>query len=222
MRLVMLGPPGAGKGTQAVMLAKKMEIPHISTGDIFRAAIKKGTPLGKKAREYMDAGNLVPDEITVGIVRERLARPDCQKGFVLDGFPRTLPQAESLDEILDDLDMPLNYVIDLEVSAEEVILRLENRRSCPQCGKVYHLIFNPPAQDTLCDDCKVKLIHRDDDTREVIENRIRVYHEKTDPLVNYYSRVGILEKFNGEKPIEKIIEEIVEFLKRNGSFNKES
>jgi len=212
MRLIMLGPPGAGKGTQAKMLAEKLSVPHISTGDIFRDAIKKGTEMGKKAKVYLDSGDLVPDEIVVLIVRERLAKPDCEKGFILDGFPRTVPQAESLDKILDEMKTPLDAVIEIKVDSEELIKRLENRRMCPECGKIYHLIFSPPKNDELCDQCNVKLIHRKDDTREVILNRIDVYHKKTDPLTGYYKKASILKEIDGKQPIEKVLDSIIESL----------
>lgn len=213
MRLVMLGPPGAGKGTQAIMLAGKLSVPHISTGDIFRDAIKNGTELGKKAKSYMEAGDLVPDDITVLIVRERLSNPDCKKGFILDGFPRTVPQAESLEEILGEMEMPLDAVVEIRVDSEELIKRLENRRSCPECGKIYHLIFKPPNNDNICDDCNVELVHRKDDTREVILNRIKVYHEKTDPLTGYYRKSSILKEVDGKQAINKVLESIIDTLK---------
>lgn len=213
MRLVMMGPPGAGKGTQAIMLAGKLSVPHISTGDIFRDAIKNGTELGKKAKSYMEAGDLVPDDITVLIVRERLSNPDCKKGFILDGFPRTVPQAESLEEILGEMEMPLDAVVEIRVDSEELIKRLENRRSCPECGKIYHLIFKPPNNDNICDDCNVELVHRKDDTREVILNRIKVYHEKTDPLTGYYRKSSILKEVDGKQAINKVLESIIDTLK---------
>lgn len=212
MRLIMLGPPGAGKGTQASMLAEKLKIPHISTGDIFRAAISENTPLGIQAKAYMDRGELVPDDITTGIVREKLKSDECNHGFLLDGFPRTLSQAEKLDEILKTMKTPLNFVVEVRVGTEVLVNRLVWRRSCPICQKIYHLKNSPPAEEGKCDKCKVDLIHRSDDTREVIENRILVYEEKTNPLKSYYSKEGILVTVNGEKSIDEVMDEIVEKL----------
>ena len=210
----MLGPPGAGKGTQAKMLAEQLNIPHISTGYIFRTAIKNQTEMGKKAQEFIDDGNLVPDEITDAIVKERLLQPDCSKGFILDGFPRTLPQAEILEEMLIENNMPLDAVVDIQVSAGEIIKRLENRRSCPKCGKAYHLIYRKPENENMCDKCNTELIHRHDDKKHVIEHRIEVYHEKTDPLVNYYRKNGLLKVFNGEQPAKDILQAILKELKK--------
>ncbi|MCD4782386.1 MAG: adenylate kinase [Candidatus Eremiobacteraeota bacterium] len=212
MRLVMLGPPGAGKGTQVEILCEKLSVPRISTGAIFRDAVRKQTELGKKAMLYIDKGNLVPDDITDLIVKEHLLDTDCKKGFILDGFPRTVPQAEILDEIMDEMNMSLDAVVEIDVHSEEIIKRLEKRRSCPKCGRIYHLIFNPPENDNLCDDCNVELIHRKDDKREVILNRIEVYHEKTEPLRGYYRKASILKEVDGEQPIEDVLNSIMKML----------
>ncbi|MFP4497296.1 MAG: adenylate kinase [Vulcanimicrobiota bacterium] len=208
----MLGPPGAGKGTQAKILSKKMNIPHISTGDMFRAAIKNKTPLGVEADKYLSGGELVPDEITVGIVRERLQEQDCRKGFILDGFPRTVPQAEKLDEILKKMGHALDAVIEVMVEREEIIRRLENRRSCGKCQKIFHLVYKPPKEEGICDVCGGELVHRKDDRRDVIENRLVVYEKKTEPLVDYYNKAGLLLKVDGGQPIDKVVEEIMDKL----------
>ena len=217
MRMVMLGPPGAGKGTQAQVLAHELSIIHISTGDIFRSAIKNKTDMGLKAQAYIDEGNLVPDKVTNAIVRERLEQEDCKIGFILDGFPRTLPQARNLDRMLAEMKMPLELVIEIQISDEEIIRRLENRRSCPKCGHVYHLIFNPPGEENLCDECHVELYQRHDDTRKVIKHRIEVYHNKTDKLEDYYRSNGILKEFNGEQKIEKVLEDILKMVKEESN-----
>lgn len=208
MRLIMLGPPGAGKGTQAKVLAGSLEIPHISTGDIFRAAIAGGTPLGLEAKRYMDGGGLVPDDVTVGIVRERLAREDCRKGFLLDGFPRTVPQAERLDEILAAMKVSLDGVLEIQVPAGAVVERLVYRRHCTRCGRIYNLKNNPPRVEGICDEDGEPLAHRQDDTREVIENRITVYEQKTGPLVDYYEKARKLVPIDGNRPIGEVLEDI--------------
>lgn len=220
MRLVMLGPPGAGKGTQARRLSKKLNIPHISTGDIFRDAIRKETPLGKQAKEYSDKGQLVPDDITVEIVRERLGKPDCNEGFLLDGFPRTQQQAKRLDQILSEMNTLLDAVVEIQVPGEEIVRRLINRRQCPKCGRIYHLVNNPPADDEICDDCQIKLAHREDDTRKVIENRLKVYHEKTGLLTDYYSDKGILVPINGNQTMDEVEQEIERKLNVSASGQK--
>ncbi len=213
MKLVMLGPPGAGKGTQAKKLAEVIGVPHISTGDIFRRNIMEKTPLGKKASVFMDRGDLVPDEITVAMVEDRLGQADCGDGFILDGFPRTVPQAVELDKMLENMDTTLNGVVEIVVGDGEILHRLLNRRACPVCGRIYHLIFNPPCRENTCDDDGATLIHRSDDTREVIKNRIAVYKEKTGPLVDYYRNSGKLLQVNGEQPIEGVLREVGDRLK---------
>lgn len=212
MFILFLGAPGAGKGTQAVRLSEKLGIPHISTGDMFREAVSKGTELGKKAKEYMDRGELVPDEIVIGIVKERISQPDCEKGCILDGFPRTVAQAEALDSALSELGKKVDFVINVEVSEDEIIKRLTGRRTCRSCGAVYHVVFNPPKNDNLCDVCGGELYQRDDDTEETVRNRLKVYEEKTAPLINYYEKRGVLYGVNGEQPVEDVTAEIEKIL----------
>jgi len=209
-----MGPPGSGKGTQAAFISKEMDIPHISTGDMFRKAIRDNTELGVKAKEYMDAGKLVPDEVTIGIVRERLQEPDCKKGFLLDGFPRTVAQAEALDEILASLDMQLDAVIDIQVPREELLKRLTGRRMC-KCGASYHITFSPPLQDGKCDKCGGDLYQRQDDTEETINNRLDVYNEQTKPLIEFYAKQGLLKNINGNQEIELVLAEIGRSLGRS-------
>ena len=213
MNLIMLGPPGAGKGTQAKMLVEKLGIPQISTGDMLRAAVAEGTELGKKAKEYMDKGQLVPDEVVIGIVKERLSKPDCEKGFILDGFPRTVPQAEALDKILEEMGKRIDYVINIVVPDEEILKRLTGRRTCKKCGAMYHVIYNPPKQEGVCDKCGGELYQRDDDKEETIKNRLKVYAEQTAPLVDYYRKKGVLVDIDGTKSINEIFEEILKALK---------
>lgn len=215
MRIILLGPPGAGKGTQAEVLVKKLSIPHISTGDMFRNAIKEGTELGKKAKEYMDSGQLVPDEVTVGIVQERISQNDCQGGFLLDGFPRTVAQAEALDGILAEMQTQLDAVISIEVPKEKLVARLTGRRVCRKCGATYHMEFNPPGQDGICDKCGEELYQRSDDTEETVLNRLSVYENQTAPLIEYYSQKGLLKKIDGDNPIEQVLVKIGESLGRN-------
>lgn len=210
-----MGPPGAGKGTQAADLIKRYQIPHISTGDMFRAAIKAGTALGVKAKEYMDAGSLVPDEVTIGIVAERLAEPDCSKGFLLDGFPRTVAQADALDKILIDLQMSLEGVLNIEVDEEKLVERLTGRRICRQCGATYHMVFNPPTTDNICDKCGGELYQRSDDTLETAKNRLQVYNDQTQPLIEYYREKGLLREINGDQEITKVLQDIVEALEKS-------
>lgn len=212
MRLVLLGPPGAGKGTQASAIIKKYNIPHISTGDIFRVNIKQGTDLGKKAKEYMDKGQLVPDELVVSIVKDRLLEDDCKDGFLLDGFPRTVNQAEALDEDLLDMELRLDHVINIDVENNELIKRATGRRICKECGSTYHIEFNPPKEEGKCDICGGKLYQRDDDTKETVANRIEVYLKETRPLIDYYSEKDILFSVNGKQIIEEVFKDIVKSL----------
>jgi adenylate kinase len=214
MNLILLGAPGAGKGTQAKMISEKYGIPQISTGDMLRDAVAKGTELGRKAKEYMDRGELVPDEVVIGIVKERLQQPDCRKGFILDGFPRTIAQAEALDKMLGDLGMKIDAVINVAVPEEEVVKRIVNRRTCRKCGAVYHLIYNPPKEDNKCDKCGGELYQRDDDREETVRERYRVYRENTEPLIDYYRRKGVLFDVDGTKDIKGVFQEIDEILKK--------
>lgn len=208
MNLIMLGPPGAGKGTQAKMLVDRFGIPQISTGDMLREALKIGTELGKKAKEYMDKGALVPDEVVIGIVKERLAQSDCAKGFILDGFPRTIPQAEALDQVLVELGKKIEYAINIDVPKNELIKRLAGRRTCKKCGAMYHIIFNPPQEKGKCDKCGGELYQRDDDKEETIKRRLEVYESQTQPLIDYYRRKGSLVNIMGAGSIEEIFEEV--------------
>ncbi|RLA81911.1 MAG: adenylate kinase [Deltaproteobacteria bacterium] len=212
MNLIFLGPPGSGKGTQAKMLVDKYGIPQISTGDILREAVKEGTPLGKEAKKYMDEGKLVPDEVVVGIVRERLKEPDCTKGFILDGFPRTIPQAEALDKTLQEMGKGIDHVLSLEVDREELVRRLSGRRTCKKCGAMYHIIFDPPKKDGVCDRCGGELYQRDDDKEETIRERLRVYEEQTAPLIEYYRKKGLLRPIDGVGKIEEIFARIRETI----------
>lgn len=215
MQMILLGPPGAGKGTQAETLVQKLSIPHISTGDMFRKAIKEGTALGTKAKEYMDQGKLVPDEVTIGIVKERIAQDDCNKGFLLDGFPRTVFQAEALDSILKDMKIALDAVINIEVPKGKLIDRLTGRRVCKACGATFHLIFNPSAEEGKCDKCGEVLFQRADDSEETVLNRLNVYEKQTAPLIEYYGNKGILKTINGDQPIDRVMVEIGQSLGRN-------
>lgn len=215
--LVLMGLPGAGKGTQAEMIVDKYGIPHISTGDMFRAAIKEGTELGMKAKQFMDAGQLVPDEVTIGIVRERLAKPDCQKGFLLDGFPRTVPQAEALDDILEQMNRSIDYVIHIDVDREQLLQRLTGRRICRDCGATYHLVFNPPKQENVCDKCNGELYQRDDDNEETVANRLEVNIAQQQPLLEYYEKKGVLKTINGNRKIEDVFQDVNTLI---GSLNE--
>lgn len=212
MHLILLGAPGAGKGTQAKMVAEKFGIPHIATGDILREAVKEGTQLGKEAVKYMEKGKLVPDEIVIGIIEERLREDDCKKGFVLDGFPRTIAQAEALDSVLDKIGIDLDLVIDLKVDKEELVRRISQRRICRSCEKPYHLTFNPPKVSGVCDECGGELYQRSDDTEETVRKRISVYEGQTFPLIDYYKKKGILKEVDGNRPIEEISESINKLL----------
>ena len=197
MKIIMLGAPGAGKGTQAKMIAKEYGIPHISTGDIFRANIKEGTELGKEAKTYMDAGQLVPDELTVKILLDRVAKDDCKDGYVLDGFPRTIPQAEVLDEALTKLGDKIDFAIDVDVPDENIVRRMGGRRACVTCGATYHIEHVPPKKEGICDNCGSELILRDDDKPETVSNRLKVYHDQTQPLIDFYTEKGVLKSVDG-------------------------
>ena len=212
MRLVIFGPPGAGKGTQAKLLSERLGVPHIATGDMLREAVKAGTRLGGLAKKYMDEGRLVPDEVVIGMVEERLRQPDCSKGFILDGFPRTIEQAEALDSELEKLGLKLDAVLNLEVGDEEVVKRIALRRTCRSCGAVFHLIFNPPRREGVCDRCGGELYQRDDDREEVVRNRLKVYRQQTKPLLEFYRRRGLLRDVNGERSIEDVFKEILAAL----------
>ena len=212
MRIIMLGAPGAGKGTQAKKIAAKYGIPHISTGDIFRANIKEGTELGKKAKTYMDQGLLVPDELVVDLVVDRLQQEDAQKGYVLDGFPRTIPQAESLDEALKKVNSKIDYAIDVDVPDENIINRMSGRRACVKCGATYHLMYAPTKVEGICDRCGSPVVLRDDDKPETVQKRLSVYHEQTQPLIDYYKAQNILKTVDGTQPMEKVFADIVAIL----------
>jgi len=214
MRIVLLGAPGAGKGTQGEKLVKKYGFPHISTGDIFRAAIKEGTALGKQAKEYMDRGELVPDDLVVGIVRERLQQPDCRDGFLLDGFPRTAGQAEALDSVLANLGTPLTAVISVDVEQEELLERLTGRRVCKMCGATYHIRFNQPQVRNVCDKCGGELYQRGDDSVETVKQRLEVYRRQTEPLIAYYRERNLLVSVDGSKEIAKVFAEISSVLEK--------
>ena len=208
MNLVLMGLPGAGKGTQAEKIVEKYNIPHISTGDMFRAAIKEGTELGLKAKSFMDKGELVPDEVTIGIVRERLSKDDCKKGFLLDGFPRTVAQAEALENILSELKRPIDYVINVDVDKDILMERLTGRRICKECGATYHLVFNPPAKEDVCDRCGGELYQRADDNAETVQNRLDVNLKQTKPLLSFYEDKGTLRNINGQQDIKVVFEDI--------------
>ena len=211
-KIIMLGAPGAGKGTQAKQIAAKYGIPHISTGDIFRANIKNGTELGKEAKEYMDQGLLVPDELTCDLVMDRISQEDCKDGFVLDGFPRTIPQAEALDAALEKKGDKMDYAIDIEVEDENIIRRMSGRRACLNCGATYHVVTIPPKKEGICDVCGSELVLRDDDQPETVKKRLDVYHEQTQPLIDYYKKQNILKSVNGMEPMETVFANIVAIL----------
>lgn len=208
----MLGAPGAGKGTQAQMLAKKYDIPHVSTGDIFRMNIKNGTELGMEAKKYMDQGLLVPDELTVRILLDRVAREDCRNGYVLDGFPRNIPQADVLDEALSKLGDKIDYAINVDVPDENIIRRMGGRRACLSCGATYHIEHVPPKKEGICDKCGQELVLRDDDKPETVKNRLQVYKEQTQPLIDFYTKKGVLHNVDGTKDMNEVFEAIVAIL----------
>lgn len=212
MKIIMLGAPGAGKGTQAKMLAEKYGIPHISTGDIFRANIKNNTELGKKAKSYMDAGELVPDELTVDLVLDRIKVKDCMNGFILDGFPRNIPQAEALDYALNNQNEKIDYAINVDVPDANIIERMSGRRACLNCGATYHVVTIPPKKEGICDVCGSELVLRDDDQPETVKKRLDVYHEQTQPLIDYYKKQNILKSVNGMEPMETVFANIVAIL----------
>ena len=212
MKIIMLGAPGAGKGTQAERIAEKYGIPHISTGDIFRKNIKEGTELGKEAKQYMDQGKLVPDELTVRLLLDRVSAEDCSGGYVLDGFPRTIPQAEALEEALTKLGEKIDYAIDVDVPDENIVNRMSGRRACVKCGATYHLKYIPPKKEGICDECGSELIIRDDDKPETVKKRLAVYHEQTQPLIEYYSGKGILHTVDGTIDAEDVFRAIEAIL----------
>ena len=209
MHILLMGPPGAGKGTQAANLVKEFAIPHISTGDMFRAAVKEGTELGKQAKACMDAGKLVPDEVTIGIVRQRLAKPDCAKGFILDGFPRTVEQANALDQILADLQIKLTRVVDISVPSASLVERAVGRRICKKCGATYHIKFNPTKSEGICDVCGGETYQRADDSEATMKNRLSVYEAQTKPLIDYYQKAGVYTAIDGSQAIDKVFEDVV-------------
>jgi len=212
MNLVLLGPPGAGKGTQAKMMIDRYRIPQISTGDILRAALKERTPLGLKAKEYMDKGLLVPDEVVIDIIKDRLKEADCQNGYILDGFPRTVAQAQALDKVLTAMNSGIDHVISIEVEKGELIKRLTGRRTCRQCGRGYHVIFDPPLNKDLCDKCQGELYQRDDDNEDTVRNRLEVYDSQTFPLIQFYKEKGLVRSIDGQGGIQQIFDRIVKVL----------
>ena len=212
MKLIMLGAPGAGKGTQAKMIAEKCGIPHISTGDIFRANIKNGTELGAKAKEYMDKGLLVPDELVCDLVVDRIQQADCEKGYILDGFPRTIPQAEALENALNAIEQKLDYAIDIDVPDENIINRMSGRRACVGCGATYHVLFNPTKVEGKCDVCGESLILRDDDKPETVKKRLDVYHTQTQPLIDFYTERKVLVEVDGTQSMDKVFDDIMKIL----------
>ena len=212
MKIIMLGAPGAGKGTQAKMISEKYGLPHVSTGDIFRANIKNGTELGKEAKKYMDQGQLVPDELTCDLVVDRIAQDDAKNGYVLDGFPRTIPQAEALTNALNARGEKLDYAIDIEVPDENIVNRMSGRRACVDCGGTFHIKYNPTKTEGICDLCGGKLTLRDDDKPEVVADRLRVYHEATQPLIDYYEKEGILKSVDGTVDLNDVFDAICGIL----------
>jgi adenylate kinase len=212
MRLILLGAPGSGKGTQASVLSEKLNIPHISTGDIFRSNIKSGTELGKKAKEFIDKGALVPDELTIDIIKDRLKQDDCKNGFILDGFPRTIPQADFLEDALSAMGIKLDAALNIDVDDKEIIKRLSGRRVCPNCGASYHLLFKPTKSDGICDSCKSGVIQRDDDKEETVINRLKTYHNQTEPLIEYYNKKGIVKTAKGQDEVAQTSAEVLKVL----------
>ncbi|HEU5139018.1 MAG TPA: adenylate kinase [Bacillales bacterium] len=212
MNLILMGLPGAGKGTQAEEITNQFGIPHISTGDMFRAAIKDQTDLGMKAKAYMDAGDLVPDEVTIGIVRERLGKDDCRKGFLLDGFPRTIDQAQALEDILSESGRELDYVLYIDVDEGKLLERLSGRRICKDCGATYHVVFNPPAKDGVCDKCGGELYQREDDSKETVQNRLDVNNKQLSPLLDFYRKRDYLHTINGNQDIDDVFSDIKELI----------
>ncbi|TQD25224.1 adenylate kinase [Methanolobus vulcani] len=211
MNIALFGPPGAGKGTQAKELSKQYSIPHISTGDILRANVRDGTELGLKAKQYMDKGELVPDEVLIGLIRNRLSESDCDTGYLLDGYPRTIPQADALTDILKEISKPLDAVINIEVSDDALVKRLSGRRSCT-CGESYHVMFNPPEKEGICNACGAELYQRDDDKEDVIRQRLAVYNEKTKPLIDYYDKAGILVNIDGTGAVDAVFADICKIM----------
>ena len=212
MKIIMLGAPGAGKGTQADMICSKYNVPHISTGDIFRANIKNGTELGQKAKGYMDKGELVPDSLVVDLVIDRIHQDDCTNGYVLDGFPRTIPQAEALDAALAESGEAVDYAINVDVPDENIVTRMSGRRACVKCGATYHVKYNAPNTEGICDNCGSELIQREDDKAETVLNRLSVYHEQTQPLIDYYDGKGIVKNIDGTKDLNEVFADIVAIL----------
>lgn len=215
MKIVMLGAPGAGKGTQAIKIADKYDIPHISTGDIFRANIKGGTELGQKAKSYIDKGELVPDEVTIGMLLDRIAQDDCKNGYVLDGFPRTILQAESLTEALKSQGDQIDFALNIDVPDEAIIERMSGRRACPKCGATYHIVYAAPRTENICDKCGTELIIRSDDKPETVKDRLNVYHQQTEPLIAYYKAAGVLREVDGTQELPKVFEDVVAILSEN-------
>ena len=213
MKIVMLGAPGAGKGTQASMIAENFGIPHISTGDIFRANIKNGTELGKEAKAYMDKGELVPDELTVRLLLDRVAQDDCKEGYVLDGFPRTIPQAEVLEKELEKTGDKIDKAVNVDVPDENIVRRMSGRRACLKCGATYHIVHIPPKKEGICDVCGSELVLRDDDKEETVKNRLDVYHKQTSPLIDFYNKRNVLETVDGTKDSKEVFEDIKKILK---------
>ena len=210
--IVLLGAPGAGKGTQAALIKEKYNLPHISTGDIFRKNIREGTPLGVQVKAIIDRGELVPDELTVALVKDRLAQPDCKDGYILDGFPRTIPQAESLKKALSDKGEALDFAVNVDVPDENIVARMSGRRACPKCGATYHIAYAAPKKEGVCDKCGAELILRDDDKPETVANRLKVYHDQTQPLIDYYTKENILHTVDGTQDMEKVFADIVKIL----------
>lgn len=214
MNLILMGLPGAGKGTQADRIVAKFGMPHISTGDMFRAAIKNGTALGKQAKSFMDKGDLVPDEVTIGIVRERLSEDDCRAGFLLDGFPRTVSQAEALDSIMTEKNSQIDAVLYIDVNADHLLARLTGRRVCANCGASYHVTYNPPKKEGICDKCGGQLIQRADDREETVQERLEVNMKQQKPLVAFYTKKNVLKKINGDQPIDQVFKEVLGVVAR--------